>query len=1549
MAKEVFLDELEQSEDTFLRELPFPTKDPEFSGDLPLGDRFALQDPKPINASNDLYKNLYEDEVPWDSTLSTGDRAALQQSFPFPKDIDMLGKRNFNALYFADQFNMPFSDALTMHDQLGAAYFDVDESIESLNIETQSAFYYDRIKNRYNNGVLNNAIGDKGASLLGRFLKNPESVDLEAELKIIQALQKGFTLDRNEDVRAWHEKMLGATAEQLPVLGRGLKGGIKGGVAGGVSGGVSALILGQLGPQAATPEEVLTVPAGVLYGLKTGSALGAGIAIGKLEAGNTFANLMSLKDENGKPIDPKIAALVSLGVGSINGAIEIGEWIVLLSTFGIGTKVFEQAARKVTRKFLVQGTLGEIVARHILKFGGQLAVENLQELWQESVSITGEELAKELNNARKGTDFKPVTKEEVVARLTEVTVESFRAFPALLLPGTVISTTKEAITTPKAGIPSVAQAIPSVAQPPKVAPKEVQVKPPEVQVPPITEGKIIDEVFEGDGTGIPSVDEQQQVPQQVKESKIEEQINSIVSEPLTPEQAEEDLTKQESAALKKLEAEIEIEDAEPVKPKLHIGNLTARMKKVLADELRREEGSKDPLRAAKTGELIKQKIQIEKRIKRQTGEAVIEDRIQLTKLKKELKRREVGPFLEGAFPTKKAEIEITAGEARIALADLEESLAKKLDNNLIRTENDLAEANSDWADIKELRRVLGEKLGKRPFTVIRATKTKVFTIESTKERIAASLRPGILEDSGLTVGQVLGVTLKRMAQAARHAFSVGKKEGIAITKEHFRKLKEAQRARKALKNRINKALKTINKDIPKNVDFFYREAISRLQKEVDTKKRTKDTKLRRQAQREFLAKATNEQKAVFPQKLFDSLNAKQLEDVTIAELEQLAEQRQKLEQLGKTKKSAKINRARLIRENNTKKAIKTMGSVKTSPEQDGAGYVTNNNGIITKLRTAHITTLRMPRLLDWLDGKLGTFKGLMHELFYNRVNDQTNKELIEVDRRHRFMRDEMDSLGITDDELSVVVDLSGVKSGLQLYVEQIMGVYAALKNPKAKEAMFNSMRITETQARAIVSNIANTKFVRLADAVIEDYNDSYERLRDAHINFTDEDLGREDFYTPIVRLEKTGIVSNDDITDQLLARSGLKRSQAEKGFTIERLNIAPENQKPIDLRLMSVWRGQSVKQEHYIHFAELIKDLNGYLSDGKLAKAINNVLGPAGHRILSNYVKRVANPNIYKGFGTMETLSRKLRGNMAMAYLSYNLLTIAKQAPSLVLYLKDAGADALLSSFGEFVTNPKALLEKVSKLDPQIRANVIAREFEALERARDPGLQKLINKVGRTGLQGIIFLDRIIRSIGWNAVYEKELSLHGSQNEAIREAQNSTLRTQPTASAKDLADLYTQNEVLNWFLIFTQQLNQIWNIVTYDVFAHWNNKNYQKTASDVIAVSLNAMLIWMITNKRLPEDEDDLLDMTTDQMINIVPLLGKDIMAGKKGWGGTDIAPLKAAKEISRAISSDDQEKIAKALFEQLAVVKGVPITAIKRGAAFLETGELIELIGGKK
>ncbi len=1876
-----------------------------FAPVLPKGDALF----EPVSGTTKNRASYYDDTFTlgkrWDSQEPVLAKEENKKAYQDTKSYDADGKRQVNSLYFSDVLGISQEDAYIQHDQLGKVLFDADDTPDG---------YFKRIGGRWNAGKASVARSEAASKILIDVLRG-KPFDPEAVTKAQQAGPK-TTQDEMQKLRAWHEKMIGETVEQLPFTIEAMKYGVGGGLAG----------------------------AGVGYflkspktGAKVGGMLGAGARTAQLEAGGAFLEMLEIEDENGNKIDPQIAAAVSLGVGAVNGGLEVGELSVILGTFGVGPASFEAAASKASAKLLADGTLKQIALKHGFKFAGALGVETAQEIVQESSVIIGTEIAKELSNQRKGTDFDVAFDQDgfasaVAGRLVETGKKSLLGFPLLLGPGTVVSAVKEgAVQTLKATkeeiesreevketedevladivedtqvddvIENMSKPTPAkqegvVATVEKAnaqldtagdevivsgtlfhntdrgsaesilktglkvedtsgLPKDergfatgnlgdgvylspdlvanqniaggdanVQIKttkplrlfnlgtkegsasitieradeikrqgfdgiivndpnpqsggfqvvvfdPANIEAVSITEDmgdieasqeleninitisptpakqegvvdlsetKVVDEsrkpltVFHGtksqftafdpeslgsntqaktaslgffftedefvakrfaggDKAGVKEVnlnitsplelfetplktrktafgsvvpqkaeftghnlltakgevvdvakmqkigDAHQQLKkavanrigkevedltvqdykdwkdkvismghdgiklknafvdadgrthtvwiafendqiaaisptpavesaEQIKALPDEQKVDAIINQPVKIDEqgvVEEELTIEDKAALAKMEGIVEAENKEVVEPDVYIGNVTPRMKKVFAKEF-----GVDP--------------------------------------------EDIAGFKEGAFPTKRTKIKMTREQAETFHDSEIEQLLNKIDKNLINTEKELADINAQWGNIKSLRSVLGYSKMPRPFEVVRAPKRKfalydktkrlqdltkkqlvklaeaidmdssgtkatilarikeeeakipeglaqkivrqeqeqvrgeaIRVIPSAKEIIRASIQPGVLEDANMTVGQVLNNTMKRVAQAARHAFSVGKKEGVAQTKEHFRQVKERLKARQKLKARINKALKKINAKIPRSVDFFYAEAVTKLQQEIDPKKRTKRTQERRQRQRDFLEQASPEEIKSFPQKLFDSLNAKPLNDVTVAELEELAGEIDKLKKLGKTKYKAKENIARSIRDKNIKESISDMYKGKSFPEQPTTGAKRNKEGLIKTLNSNFLQTLRIPRVLDWIDGAKGTFKGKMHNLFYNRVNEQTNLELIETDRRGKSMRENMDKLGITDNDLIQEIPVGG---GVNMFIEEVMGVYAALKNPKAKEAMLAQLRISEKTALGIVTNL-NPKFIELADAVIADYSDSYSRLRAAHIEFTNEDLGSELFYTPIVRLEKDGQLQNTDIVDQLLARQGLRRPQPGKGFTIERESIAPENQKPMNLRLMSVWRSQSAKQEHYTHFASLIKDLNGYLADSSFKKAINAKLGKSAHGILNDYVKRVASPDSYKGHKSWEHISRKLRGNIAMAYLSYNLLTVLKQAPSITLYLKDAGAANIMSSLGEFISDPKALIEKVKSKDPQVQHNLIAREFEQLRNANDPAYNKLIKKVGQAGLEGIKFIDLVTRSIGWNAVYTKELQLTGSEIEARREAQNSTLRTQPTASAKDIASLYTQNEVFNWFLMFTQQLNQIWNITTYDTFANWNNKNYQAAATDMLAVSLNAMFIWLISNKRLPEDEEDMLEMASDQFINMIPLIGKDIMGGKKGWGGAEVAPLKAAKEISKAVFSGDMEEAAMEVIKQSAAAKGVPVVAIKRAKEFLETGEPVELIGGTR
>jgi hypothetical protein len=150
-------------------------------------------------------------------------------------------------------------------------------------------------------------------------------------------------------------------------------------------------------------------------------------------------------------------------------------------------------------------------------------------------------------------------------------------------------------------------------------------------------------------------------------------------------------------------------------------------------------------------------------------------------------------------------------------------------------------------------------------------------------------------------------------------------------------------------------------------------------------------------------------------------------------------------------------------------------------------------------------------------------------------------------------------------------------------------------------------------------------------------------------------------------------------------------------------------------------------------------------------------------------------------------------------------------------------------------------------------------------------------------------------------------------------------------------------------------LNKLYNIATYDMVGYAKNKQYREFAASAMAMSVMAVAIWSITRRKFPEDEEEIADAFTEQAVNMVPLVGKSIMAGKRGWTSTDVPQFEAFKTIGLSIS-----QIQKGEFEAedmteyikgLSVLLGVPYEGPKRVIRTIETGKPLELIGstGKK
>lgn len=981
--------------------------------------------------------------------------------------------------------------------------------------------------------------------------------------------------------------------------------------------------------------------------------------------------------------------------------------------------------------------------------------------------------------------------------------------------------------------------------------------------------------------GEPAISETEEVrpvvPEKPKEKEIE--VPKKVEEKPKPKKLPpEEIETIEEA--REAERKLEAEAAEIIEPNLHIGSVTEGMKR---------------------------------RIEKGTG----------------ISAEDIKGFTEKGFPTIRTKVKLQRGEAEKYLDFLEERLLNKLDKNLINTESDLAKANAEWGDIKTLRATLGLPKVKRPFTVIRAEKRKIKVIEEPKPRIAEAIRP--TEESKLTVGEVLRVTLKRQARAARMAFAKGRKE-----------LRAQIRVRKRAKARIDKAIKAIKQKIPKTVDFFFREAIEALTTDIDLARRSEKTLKRRRATLDFI-KRHPERTTEIPQKLMKQLGQRPLNEFTIGELEQVANEVDRLIRQGKLKRKLKQKPIIEQRKKDIAELTENTETVKPSRVKEGPNVlsITKQGFIESAFDKIKAATWTPQRLFDMLDGGKN-FLGKWHQVFFDDVKKAKSKFFKRKQTRRQALTEKMKDLDISAWDLSKARQVGTIR----YQVQELMGVYMASKNRLSKMVLNFGHELTDANIRDAI-DVLTPQEKALADFILEDYEQNYPRLRRSVIEQENRDPGKEEFYSPIRRQDDLGKPLQQEMKDAVLRREGLRRAGVEKGFTLERKEVPPEGQTKMRLDAVNVYIDQIEKLERFIALGPQVRRMNKIIANKELRRTLKDRFGADILKTVDEYIGAVANPYIYKQFSSIERASAWLRKNTALAYLGFNLVTMGKQLPSVLLYLPDAGPSHLMASAVDFARNPLEMIEKVRGLDPELRERSIERELEELKTGTNANFIK--QKIGKFGMEGIFLFDTIARTIGWNAVYEQALQDNKSEAEAINLARNATLRTQPAAAAEDIPALYRTNEFLNWFTMFTNQLNKLFNIATYDIPSYFKNEQYSKAALQAMSMSVIGVMIWSVMNRKIPEEPEEFVEAISEQAINMVPLFGKPWMAARKGWN-SDIPLFKNVKGLVQA--TDDLEftrRDIESIAEGVAVTTGIPFIAIRRAIQAVEEEQPTALLGARK
>lgn len=233
-----------------------------------------------------------------------------------------------------------------------------------------------------------------------------------------------------------------AAAEQLPIMGEMVAGGIEQGSTGAMMGAMVAAAAGQMGPQIATPEELVTMPLGFAIGGSKGFAVGMATQAFQMEAGHAAAEFMAIKDENGEALDPAIAKTAGVAVGAINAALEMIGGKAVLKTLPGGEKLLQSFTRGGVKQALKNRSVREALLTVGRRYGAAVGTEGLTEMAQEAVNIIAGEIAKNIDEQLHDTYYEDADSQESVQRVLEAGKKAAAAAVMLGAPGTAWSARK---------------------------------------------------------------------------------------------------------------------------------------------------------------------------------------------------------------------------------------------------------------------------------------------------------------------------------------------------------------------------------------------------------------------------------------------------------------------------------------------------------------------------------------------------------------------------------------------------------------------------------------------------------------------------------------------------------------------------------------------------------------------------------------------------------------------------------------------------------------------------------------------------------------------------------------------------------------------------------------------------------------------------------------------------------------------------------------------------------------------------------------------------
>ena len=443
---------------------------------------------------------------------------------------------------------------------------------------------------------------------------------------------------------------------------------------------------------------------------------------------------------------------------------------------------------------------------------------------------------------------------------------------------------------------------------------------------------------------------------------------------------------------------------------------------------------------------------------------------------------------------------------------------------------------------------------------------------------------------------------------------------------------------------------------------------------------------------------------------------------------------------------------------------------------------------------------------------------------------------------------------------------------------------------------------------------------------------------------------RGGYYPAKYDLEADGAAEKNEASTEALAQAGAAglASATRRTFTKQRADQVKG--RPLRLSLNVAYDAFN-EIIHDLTHREAVADANRLLNSHTLDALIRQHYGAAAKRQLTEAVKDIAAGNSGAA-QALDTISARLRQNVSVAGLGFNVTSAAMQLTGIVPAMTRLGAGYTAKAMMTYFAHPVASTRGANELS-EMMANRTRTRFRELNEVANSvnGSDGIIR---RYAYWMMMRMQQIVDTIVWHGAMMKAQDAGMAQEDAVQVADQTVLDTQGGGQAKDLSALERGGATAKLFTVFYSYMNTALNM---GAATAMTERNKGKMAAHlllqwVVPTALTALFKSLLT----PGDDEDLRKKLAKEQISFMfgmfvggrelAQLG-DIATGGKfyGYSGpSGVRPIADTYKLAvQARQGEFDKGLATATVNLLGSGFGLPSAQINRtikGAEALDRGK---------